>query len=326
MNTLIPLLRQSIDYAGLFPPASLSLAETAKNYQLHLSSPAHMMLSRLVVPLGKLEELGQMVENQTIPISETVRQWRISLLLPPVLQSQDMDVLTQGIQRIGIFNDQFRQHRRQPMIVDCLEVKLNFQAITLADFAEMVKDFPCYIEIDWVENPEPSIAAISRQNGNADSQTSGSSRQSLHAKIRTGSVQADQIPTAAQVARFIASCTRHQVSFKATAGLHHPLRGEYRLTYQPDAPIGTMHGYLNVFVATMISLRYAVEQDLLVEILEERDGGKFCFDQNGLHWQGLTVEPEEVESLRDRGIHSFGSCSFDEPTTELIQQFENIFN
>ena len=53
----------------------------------------------------------------------------------------------------------------------------------------------------------------------------------------------------AQLLRFLRACTEAGVPFKATAGLHHPLRAEYRLTYAPDSPRGTMFGFLNVFLA-----------------------------------------------------------------------------
>ena len=44
------------------------------------------------------------------------------------------------------------------------------------------------------------------------------------------------------------------VPFKATAGLHHAIRGEYPLTYAKDSPRGEMFGYLNVFIAAAIAI------------------------------------------------------------------------
>lgn len=333
MNTLIPLLSQSIDYAGLFPPASLSLSETVDNYRRHRNSPANLMLSRLVIPVSKLAELGQTVENQSqkelqspdLQQAQVASPWPIAALLNPILQPTDCSLLEQALETIQAFNQQFDRHPRQPLKVDSLEFKFNFSAIPLPKLYSLVQAFPCYLEIDCLDDPEPAIAAISQLNSEVARGFSGGSSFRLSAKIRTGSTQADQIPSSAAVARFIDCCQRHQVSFKATAGLHHPLRGEYPLTYEPGGPMGTMHGYLNVFVATMLSLRHGIDQNQLVQVLEERDGQQFLFDQRGLHWRGLIVESEIIEQLRGQGIHSFGSCSFEEPTAELAAGFTNIF-
>jgi hypothetical protein len=333
MNTLIPLLRQSIDYAGLFPPASLSLSETVENYRLHRNSTASLMLSRLVIPVSKLAELGQTVESQSrkesqSPVPQPTQAgsvWPIAALLNPILQPTDRLLLKQALETIRAFNQQFDRHPQQPLKVDSLEFRFNFSAIPLPELYGLVQAFRCYLEIDCLSDPEPAIAAISRLNSEIAGGFSDGSSFPLSAKIRTGSTQADQIPSSAAVARFIDGCRRHQVSFKATAGLHHPLRGEYPLTYEADAPMGMMHGYLNVFVGTMLSLRHGIDQNQLVQVLEEREGQQFLFDQRGLHWRGLIVESEIIEQLRGQGIHSFGSCSFEEPAAELAAGFTNIF-
>ena len=54
-----------------------------------------------------------------------------------------------------------------------------------------------------------------------------SRRRARWAKVRTGGVTPDAFPSARRrSARFIARCAELSVPFKATAGLHHPLRGE----------------------------------------------------------------------------------------------------
>jgi hypothetical protein len=72
------------------------------------------------------------------------------------------------------------------------------------------------------------------------------------AKIRTGGETADKFPAAESAVEFIRLCGAANVAFKATAGLHHPLRSVHRLTYQPGSPSGMMHGFLNVFLAAAL--------------------------------------------------------------------------
>jgi hypothetical protein len=136
------------------------------------------------------------------------------------------------------------------------------------------------------------------------------------AKIRTGGVTPESIPPAAEVIDFIVACRRESVPFKATAGLHHPIRGSYRLTYEPDSPIGTMYGFLNVFVAS--ALIYAGEsEDAATAALEETDPAAFAFEDEAIAWRGKRIPAEQIEESRLEFAISFGSCSFREPVDEL---------
>src|SRR5262245_27937410 len=75
------------------------------------------------------------------------------------------------------------------------------------------------------------------------------------AKIRTGGLKPDAIPAIADVAAFIVACADRRLPFKATAGLHHPVRAPYPLTYESNAPRAVMHGFLNVFLAAAFAWR-----------------------------------------------------------------------
>jgi hypothetical protein len=51
------LLRGLIDYAGLFPPASLDVPEAVRNYRAYRSGPHAWMLGRFVVPAARVAEI-----------------------------------------------------------------------------------------------------------------------------------------------------------------------------------------------------------------------------------------------------------------------------
>jgi hypothetical protein len=136
------------------------------------------------------------------------------------------------------------------------------------------------------------------------------------AKIRTGGETADKFPAPESVIEFITLCAAAKVPFKATAGLHHPLRSTHRLTYQPDSPSGIMHGFLNVFLAAAY-VRAGLETALALELLKEQAAGAFQFDSNEVSWRGHTLGAHDLSLARRDFAISFGSCSFTEPVDDL---------
>jgi len=135
-------------------------------------------------------------------------------------------------------------------------------------------------------------------------------RNGLRAKIRTGGLTPDAIPSSKTIADFLRECAQHGVPFKATAGLHHPIRCVRPLTYEPDAPRGTMHGFINVFMAAAI-LPHAEA------ILEEDNPNAFHFDDDTASWRGHAVLTDDLARVREEFAISFGSCSFEEPVKDL---------
>ena len=105
----------------------------------------------------------------------------------------------------------------------------------------------------------------------------------VNATIRTGGVTADAFPSPLEIVRFMRRCAEHHVLFKATAGLHHPLRAEHRLTYAPDAPRGPMYGYLNVFLTAALLDRLSDAE--AVALLDERDPRAFTIGRDTIRWR-----------------------------------------
>lgn len=133
------------------------------------------------------------------------------------------------------------------------------------------------------------------------------------AKIRTGGLKPEAIPSCGDVAAFILACAERRLAFKATAGLHHPIRAEYPLTYEPDSIRATMHGFLNVLLASAFA--WNGEKDIQ-PILEETDASAFSFDERA-HWRNKSLDVAQVHEARSHFIHSVGSCSFEEPVQDL---------
>lgn len=138
----------------------------------------------------------------------------------------------------------------------------------------------------------------------------------VRAKIRTGGITPEAFPSATFIAEFIVTCARYKVPFKATAGLHHPLRCYRPLTYSAGGPSGWMFGFLNVFLAAALARR-SVAPEVLVLLLHEESPAAFQFTGDRITWAGHILTTREIADTRRELAISFGSCSFEEPVADL---------
>lgn len=136
------------------------------------------------------------------------------------------------------------------------------------------------------------------------------------AKIRTGGVTVAAFPSPKQVLDFLVACRDAGIRFKATAGLHHAVRGEYRLTYEPSPPMGEMFGFVNVAVAALL-VWHGRDPAAALAALEERSMDAFAFTDEGLAWREERLSASDIEDARSRFFAGFGSCSFREPMAEI---------
>ena len=130
-------------------------------------------------------------------------------------------------------------------------------------------------------------------------------------KIRTGGVESSMVPPIEQVAFFIDCCRRHGVPFKATAGLHHPIR------HNSTEIDGKMHGFLNVFAAAILARSSELSEAQLIEVLACEAGSAFGFDDQSLTFGEHRATTSDIQSCRSDFAISFGSCSFTDPIEDL---------
>jgi len=135
------------------------------------------------------------------------------------------------------------------------------------------------------------------------------------AKVRTGGLSPADFPSAKALAHFITACAAADVPFKATAGLHHPIRlPRGQVTREVQAP---MHGFLNVFLAACLAWSERIDAAEVESILLIEAASEFRFDDESIAVRGHRLTAERIEAARERFAHSFGSCSFDEPIADL---------
>src|SRR5437762_9320413 len=69
-DSLRALLTGAIDYAGMFPPAALSLEQALAQYRAHRKASASWMLGRFVCPVEKLDQLAASYRREELgPLS-----------------------------------------------------------------------------------------------------------------------------------------------------------------------------------------------------------------------------------------------------------------
>ena len=291
------LLDGAIDYAGLFPPGQLDMADAVAEYGSYLRSDDVWALGAFVVPAARLDELATVAIGLQAPSGEplgALTAWRVSAVVGANVRT-DMD-------QVRAFNAAHATGSTWPAAVQSVELRAS-TAEVIVDAARTVGEgFDLFVEIPIAGDVQPLVRAIGAANACA--------------KVRTGGTTGDMFPPSEDLARFLAVCVGEKVPFKATAGLHHALRGAYPLTYAPDSARSTMYGFLNVFLAAAF-LRAGESEAMARALLEEREAAALQFDQSGISWRGHRLSTEQLGSSRDGAIRSFGSCSFREPLDDL---------
>lgn len=302
--TPTPMLRALmgglVDYAGLFPPAGLDLVSAVAAYDAYRRGRLAWALGRFVIGAARLDELSA-VAAAVLPAGPGAVPWRVSALLG--------DDLAEGLRSIAAFNARHANAERGRAVVDAVEVKV----ATADDVARVASVVPPTLraayEVPLDTDLDPVVAAAGRAGGVI--------------KARLGGVVASAIPPVGRVADWLWSAARHGTPVKATAGLHHPVRGEYALTYEPGAPRAVMHGFLNVFLGACLAERAAADTgrrevpDAVRDVLAESDARAFRFEEDAVRWREVRLTADEVAATRARFALSFGSCSFEEPIEGL---------
>jgi hypothetical protein len=284
-----PLLEGIVDYAGLFPPASLPMRPAVETYARHRAGAEAWMLAAFVVPVSRLQEFGDAVRALSDPGDQP---WPLSLLLAAD-PSGDLELADAYL----------RAHRGLGEVV-----AVEWRPADAASIAEVVAAVPAgaqaFCELPWDRDVKALLAAV-RAAG-------------ALAKIRTGGLTEDLVPPVEAVATFLRACHDLDVGLKFTAGLHHPVRARHPLSYAADAPVATMHGFLNAFVAAALIAEGDIDDHTLRSVLRESDPRAFALGVDGsVRWRAHHLDPGAVRRARARFARSFGSCSFDDPVHDL---------
>ena len=278
MSVIDGLLTGLIDYAGLYPPAGLDMRSAVQNYLAYGENKHAFALGRFIVDLNRLSELRAVA-------GDSVRNLRLSVIASPNSEWHALYALIHnGVQ------------------IDAIEVK----AVYLSDIERIRRSIPSdvttYFELPVHPPAGDLLEAVSAAGARV--------------KLRMGGVVADAFPSTASVAETMNALRDCRLAFKATAGLHHPVRSRHPFTYAADSPTGTMHGFVNLCCAAAL-MHFGGETCEAKLLLDEQDLSSWQVTPDTIAWRSYRWSADQLREVREKFLISFGSCSFEEPIHDL---------
>lgn len=285
-----------LDDAGLFPPASLTMPDAVARHAADRRRRG-WLLGRLLCPASRLDELAAALDEGA---------WRIG-------------VVSDGDAEDDLLAAQAFALKNGGVTLDAVEVRLKgadagaeVGAVVRAVAQTLEPPLVTFLEVPLREDWEVAVpAAIAAIAGVRDPSLESWPQRSIAAKVRCGGVTPAAFPSAGQLAAFIVECVARAVPFKATAGLHHPVR-------RHDTRTGaTMHGFYNVIGAATLLAANKISSREVQAVVEEEDVSAFTLDATQFAWRGRSLDPHGVAAARAAVFSGYGSCSIDEPVEDL---------
>lgn len=293
------LLSGLIDYAGLFAPESRDMAEAVEGYR-DARALQSWMVDRFICPDHRLEELAAQLVNEPDPwplsvvISHPSGEWSKAL----ADYARSLTVVELAMRDVARFS--VAEIRIPPELVEkpVLAAKLASVRISLGAIFDTVL-FEVVLDDNWRESLPIQLRSIKEADAGA--------------KIRCGGSEIEDFPTPEQVATFIALAAEAGIPFKATAGLHHPVR------HWDCDPGVRRHGFLNIAAASVFAQSVGTDAAELTEMISEEDPDAFELTDGSFRWRHQAATTADIERTRTGFMLGYGSCSFTVPVNDLVE-------
>jgi hypothetical protein len=311
--SLTALLQGTLDYAGMFPPASLDLSEAVAEFRAIRASPEQWMLARFVVPVDMLDSFAR---QHTADLQNAAPPWQIAVIASPVPAFDALGTATSADgPRLALFSGRFgasvqvaTYEVRLPAPAGLSDLGAQREAVThVRQSFNPGGSTRIFYEVsfghDWesvVRSAAEAIAESNRASGLRDG-----------LKIRCGGPTAADIPSAEKVAFAIVAARDADIPIKFTSGLHHPVRHH-------DTELNVKaHGFLNILTASVLAYTLDLNWVNTQRIVQSSDASQFRFGDDQLAWGEYVADINAISSARQQFAASFGSCTFDEPRADL---------
>lgn len=278
-----------IDYAGVFPPASRPMADAVDTFRRLRDSDERWVVGRFLCRASQLEDLAAVA---TAGMTRGEPPWPVGVV---------MDMSPGAAASVA---HEFQWEMAPAMEITAAEVRAaaDDPGRLLDAVSSIDADVTPFIEIDRDVPLAAQVEAIGAALSNRG--VAGG------LKLRCGGVDADAFPSVADVAGFIWETSLADIPFKATAGLHAPLRHR-------DPELGVMrHGFVNILLASVAAGR-GEPRSVVEAIVAETEPDAFALGPATASWRNIAFPGSAIRRSRMHGLHAFGSCDIDEPLAGL---------
>lgn len=298
-ESLRRLLQHPIDYAGIFPPASLDVKSALAEYGRAMDSRDEWILNRFLCPAGKLPEAMEALDE--FEDKDTGK--------PPMI---DFGIIGTSLETGATAADSLKK--------DMSDIKLAFQHGDVTSYEVKLplgeeldgcigalkgafnwfdeRDVEVYAELPWGQGTSDALAKVVAEIDG------------IGLKARTGGTKPEHYPGIRPLAAFISEAAGMEAMFKLTAGLHQPLRH-----YDSDLG-GFQHGFLNVMIASALAYIQSASVSEVEQVLNAEDPSLFVFTDQTVEVQGHRLTLKDIDEWW-LYFGGFGSCSFKEPIDGL---------
>lgn len=315
-HSAIALLSNTIDYAGMFPPAKLPLHDALIQGAIFRRKANHpWLLGKIVI---RFEDLKKIDSRSLFECGAEGAAWTFSVLGTPIpdekanecepIWQRDVDSILQW-NRMGQGAASPRQivayETRLPrsLLTACRQRSQMIGALT----SHFLGKLPCtlaYLEIPNGPGWEGALHEAATLFSKSEAAVEGR----LGIKFRTGG---EYRPSPRELATVISTCASSRLRFKATQGLHHALTGSHGM------------GFVNLITALTLSVAlgndFSINQ--IVDCLEDSHAPNFVFGKDHFSWRDFLLTLDQLEEARVIHAGCFGSCSLTEPDEFLKKEF-----
>ena len=293
------LLSGLIDYAGLFPPESRTMERAVEGFRDARALQSWMM-DRFIVPEDRLEDLAPHLDREP-------ERWPLAVVMSTPFgdwskgfadRARSLEVVALALRDIARLEIAETRIPAEQVSNPALGAMLASVRASLGAIFDTVL-FEVALGDDWENDLPRQLRAIHEAAAGA--------------KIRCGGARVGDFPSPAQVATFIGACAELGLPFKATAGLHHPLR------HWDGNPGVKRHGFLNITGAAVLAHTLGLGRDELEEVVAEEDATAFELSEGSFRWRHRAATVSEIERARSQFMLGYGSCNFTEPVADLVE-------